>query len=188
MLNFQQNEEKSETRGVGGGCDTPLWVQGKALVETRWQSFRKFKGFSTLKSLTFVSVQSYASLIHKETAYVQITHHDVCYLKYTELKRFFVHRVSVPKPGYRLLNPFRYVYAVIFETMKQSPAFFLNIKLKHIFISSLILWGSTGNSKIPSLGSSPTSRRKYSLSSMSDCSLFISVSLKTSPKITVNVV
>ena len=71
--------------------------------------------------------------------------------------------------------------------MVQNPVFFRNIKIKRIFISDLFFWESTGNSKIPSSGSSPTSRRKYSLSSMSDCSLFISVSLKTSPKITINV-
>ena len=27
-----------------GGCDAPLWVEGKALVETRWQSFQKLQG------------------------------------------------------------------------------------------------------------------------------------------------
>ena len=36
-----------------GNCDTPLRVQGKGVVGTRWQSSQKLQGFSTQKSLTF---------------------------------------------------------------------------------------------------------------------------------------
>ena len=47
-------------QGVGeGGCDTPLWVQGKALVGTRQQSSQKLQRFSTLKSLTVIPSTTY---------------------------------------------------------------------------------------------------------------------------------
>ena len=42
----------------------------------------------------------YASLTLEDPAYLQITYHYVYYLKCTELKSFFWHRVWVPKPVY----------------------------------------------------------------------------------------
>ena len=44
------------------------------------------------------SVQLYTFLTRKDPAYLQITYHYVYYLKYTELKSFFGHRVWAPKP------------------------------------------------------------------------------------------
>lgn len=44
--------EDQVQQGVwGGGLWCPLCVQGKTLVRTRWQSFRKLQEFITLKSL-----------------------------------------------------------------------------------------------------------------------------------------
>ena len=63
------------------------------------------------KSRLNFCVQSYASLSHEYPAYLQITYHYVYNLRYTELKRFFGHRVWVPEPAYRLLNSSGYVYA-----------------------------------------------------------------------------
>ena len=56
------------------------------------------------------TVQSYASLTYEDSAYLQISYHCVYYLKYSELKSFFGHRVGAPKPVYRLLNPSGYVW------------------------------------------------------------------------------
>ena len=58
------------------------------------------------------TVQSYASLTYEDSAYLQISYHCVYYLKYSELKSFFGHRVGAPKPVYRLLNPSGYVYGI----------------------------------------------------------------------------
>ena len=51
-----------------------------------------------------------ASLTRKDPAYLQITHHYVYYLKYTELKSYSGHRIWASKPVYRLLNPSGYIY------------------------------------------------------------------------------
>ena len=56
------------------------------------------------------SVQSCASLTREDPAYLIITYVYVYYLKYTELKSFFGHRVWALKPVYRLLNTSGYVY------------------------------------------------------------------------------
>ena len=50
--NRQLLQRKAVTHSEGG-CDAPLWVQGKALVGTMQQSSRRLQGFSTLRSLTF---------------------------------------------------------------------------------------------------------------------------------------
>ena len=58
------------------------------------------------------SIQSQASLIRPEPTYLQITFHYVYYLKYTELKNFFAHRIWAPKPVHRLLDPSGNVWIV----------------------------------------------------------------------------
>ena len=61
------------------------------------------------------SIQSQASLTHPEPTYLQITFHYVYYLKYTELKNFFGHRIWAPKPVYRLLDPSGNVWIVTWQ-------------------------------------------------------------------------
>ena len=56
------------------------------------------------------SVQLYASLTREDPAYFQITYHYVYELRYAQLKSFYGHRVSAPKPIYRLLNPFGHAF------------------------------------------------------------------------------
>ena len=57
-----------------------------------------------------LSKQLQASLTNEDLVYLQIIHHYVYYLKYTELKSNFEHQVLVPKLVYRLLNPSEYIY------------------------------------------------------------------------------
>ena len=66
-------------------------------------------------------VQSYASLTRQDPAYLQITYGYVYYLRYTELKSFFRHRVWAPKPVYWPLNPSGYVY--VLKLIKQCELF-----------------------------------------------------------------
>ena len=110
------------------GWDAPLWMQGKALVGTRWHSSWKLQGFYTLTALTFdenissttfdetnstyffskvllkfefevnFSIQLHASLTCEDPEYLQTTYHYAYYLKYTQLKSFFGHQVWAPKP------------------------------------------------------------------------------------------
>ena len=56
------------------------------------------------------SIQLHASLTCEDPEYLQTTYHYAYYLKYTQLKSFFRHQVSAPKPIYWLLNPSGYVY------------------------------------------------------------------------------
>ena len=50
------------------------------------------------------SIQLYALLTHEDPVYLRNTYDYVYYLKCTELRSFFGHRVWFPKPVHPLLN------------------------------------------------------------------------------------
>ena len=57
-----------------------------------------FKSCLTLKFKVNFNIQLYPSLSSEDPVYLQVTFQYVYYLKYTERKSFFRHRVRVLKP------------------------------------------------------------------------------------------